>query len=92
MRADARGGVDLPHRRLAPELAHHDVLADAGEAELGDQRDSDACGDEALHGVVVVGLEGDPRVVPGARAGLVDQAFALAVGPAADPRLVGEIA
>ena len=39
------------------------------QAELGDQRDADAGGDEALHRGVVVGLERDPRLVAGGRAG-----------------------
>ncbi len=61
------------------------------EAELGDQRHADARRDEALHGGVVVGLEGDPRLEPGDRARAVDQPVALAVGGAGDPRVVREV-
>src|SRR5215216_2473033 len=86
-----RGRVDLPDRRLAPEIAHDDVVADAREPQLGDQRDADAGRHEALHRRVVVGLERDPRLVAGRRARPRDQPVALAVRLTADPRLARQV-
>src|SRR4051795_11420140 len=56
--ARERRGVDPAHGRLAPQRADDDVVADGGERELGDQRDADPGGDEALDRGVIVGLEG----------------------------------
>src|SRR5215213_9786629 len=89
--AGQRGRVDLTDGRVAAERPDDDVVAHGPQPELRDQRHADAGGDEALHRRVVVGLERDPRVEAEAHAGLADHPVALAVGRAADPRLVREV-
>ena len=48
------------------QLPDPDVGADGGEGQLRDQGDADPGGDQALDRLVVVALEGDPRLEPAA--------------------------
>ncbi|HWF75243.1 MAG TPA: cytochrome P450 [Solirubrobacteraceae bacterium] len=85
------GGDDLAGRAARRELADHGVAALAGERELGDERDADAGGDESLHGLVVVALEGDLGLEPGDQARAHHVARTGARGRGLNPLLVAEV-
>ena len=61
------------------------------ESQLGDQRHADAGGHQALHGLVVVALEGDLGLEADGVACAHDLAGARAVGRRLDPRLVEQV-
>ena len=84
-------GDDRPHRGARVQGADHDVVADAGERQLRDQRDADAGRDQALDGLVVVALERDPGLEAGRVAGAHDVAGAGAGRRGLHPRLAAQV-
>ncbi len=86
-----RRGEHLAHRALRVQRADADVGTNRGERQLGDQRHPDPGGDQALHRLVVVALEGDAGLEAGGVAGADDVPGAGAGGGGLDPGLLAQV-